>query len=354
MKFRNILVTGGCGFIGTNFIKYVFNVTNFEGRIVNVDKLTYAANPENLCDIQESFPERYFFEKEDICNFERIVEILKKYEIDCVVNFAAESHVDRSIVGPKEFVETNVIGTFTLLESARSQQMEGKNIRFHQVSTDEVYGTLDSTGYFFETSPYAPRSPYSASKASADHLVRAYNNTYNLPITISICSNNYGPFQFPEKLIPLMILNMLEEKPLPVYGDGLHIRDWLYVEDHCSAVWKILNDGKVGETYNIGGENEWQNIDLLRFLCELVASRTNKPKEEYLSLIRFVKDRPGHDRRYAINCSKIKQELGWKQSVDFVLGLEQTVDWYLNNINWVNKVRSGEYLRWIDANYSNR
>lgn len=352
--YQNILVTGGCGFIGTNFIKFVFNKTDFQGRIVNVDKLTYAANPENLRDIEADFPSRYIFEKGDICNLEGMAKIFTKYDVDCVVNFAAESHVDRSIVGPKEFIETNVVGTFVLLESARNKLTKGNFLRFHQISTDEVYGTLGATGYFFETTPYAPRSPYSASKASADHLVRAYHNTYNLPITISICSNNYGPYQFPEKLIPFMILNMLEGRTLPVYGDGQHIRDWLYVEDHCSAVWKILNEGEIGETYNIGGENEWHNIDLVRFLCEIVAIRTNKPKEEYLNLIEFVKDRPGHDRRYAINCDKIKQRLGWKQSVDFPLGLQRTVDWYLNNMNWVNKVKSGEYLRWIELNYANR
>jgi dTDP-glucose 4,6-dehydratase len=352
--YQNILVTGGCGFIGTNFIKFVFNKTDFKGRIVNVDKLTYAANPENLRDIETDFPSRYVFEKGDICDLEKIKRIFTKYNIDCVVNFAAESHVDRSIVGPKEFIETNVVGTFALLEAARDKLAEGGFLRFHQISTDEVYGTLDSTGYFFETTPYAPRSPYSASKASADHLVRAYHNTYNLPITISICSNNYGPYQFPEKLIPFMILNMLEGKSLPVYGDGQHIRDWLYVEDHCSAVWKILAEGEIGETYNIGGENEWHNIDLVQFLCELVAIRTNKPKDEYLNLIKFVKDRPGHDRRYAINCDKIKRELGWSQSVDFRSGLERTVDWYLSNLDWINRIKSGEYLRWIDLNYSNR
>lgn len=352
--YQNILVTGGCGFIGTNFIKFVFNKTDFKGRIVNVDKLTYAANPENLRDVEADFPSRYVFEKGDICNFEEMSRIFTKYDVDCVVNFAAESHVDRSIVGPKEFIETNVGGTFALLEAARNKLAEGNFLRFHQISTDEVYGTLGSTGYFFETTPYEPRSPYSASKASADHFVRAYHNTYNLPVTISICSNNYGPYQFPEKLIPLMILNMLAGQPLPVYGDGQHIRDWLYVEDHCSAVWKILNEGEIGETYNIGGENEWHNIDLVRFLCEIVAIRTNKPKEEYLNLIKFVKDRPGHDRRYAINCHKIKRELGWKPSVDFRSGLEETVDWYLNNLDWVKRVKSGEYLRWLDLNYSNR
>ncbi len=351
---KSILVTGGCGFIGTNFIRFLFDLPDEHFIVVNVDKLTYAANPENLADISHKYSDRYFFEKADICDFPKISNLIDKYEVDTIIHFAAESHVDRSIVGPSDFIRTNVFGTFTLLEVVRQRIEKGKSIRFHHVSTDEVYGSLGPTGYFYESSPYNPRSPYSASKAASDHLVRSYFATYGIPITISICSNNYGPYQFPEKLIPLMILSMLEGKELPVYGDGKNIRDWLYVMDHCSAVWLILNKGKIGETYNIGGENEWENIRLVEYLCELVARRTNVPSNRYKSLIRFVMDRPGHDRRYAINCDKIKTELGWKPTVIFEKGLEMTVDWYLNNLDWLNKVRSGEYIKWIEINYGNR
>jgi dTDP-glucose 4,6-dehydratase len=368
----NILVTGGAGFIGSNFIRYLFEKVNFDGIIVNFDLLTYAGNLKNLEDISEKYSgKNYFFEHGDICDKKRVGEIFDKYDINMVVHFAAESHVDRSILGPEEFVRTNVQGTFTLLEAARTYWLNnnGKsdkakltfNIhnssltkRFHHISTDEVYGSLGDMGYFYETTPYDPRSPYSASKAASDHLVRAYYHTYNLPVTISNCSNNYGPYHFPEKLIPLMILNMLDEKPLPVYGDGKNIRDWLYVEDHCSAVWKILTEGEVGETYNIGGENEWENIKLVNRLCEIVANKMGKDKDYYKKLITFVKDRPGHDRRYAINCDKIKNKLGWKQSVDFEKGLEKTVDWYLNNKEWVETVKSGEYKKWVEMNYDKR
>ncbi len=352
--YQNILVTGGCGFIGTNFIRFLFEQTDFVGRVVNLDKLTYSANPENLDDIALRFPERYIFVQGDICDFDLVRKIFERYEIDCIVNFAAETHVDRSILLPQDFIQTNVYGTFVLLEVARMFHEKGQLKRFHQISTDEVYGALGSTGYFTETTPYDPRSPYSASKAAADHLVRAYFNTYKLPVTISICSNNYGPFQFPEKLIPLMIINMLEGKELPVYGDGLYVRDWLYVEDHCRAIWLVLRAEVEGETFNIGGENEWFNIDLVRYLCTIVASKTNTDPEKYLKTIKFVKDRPGHDRRYAIDCSKIKDELGWKQSVDFAEGLQRTVDWYLSNPEWIQKVTSGEYRKWIDTNYRNR
>lgn len=351
---KSILVTGGCGFIGTNFIRYLFEIDNNDFIVVNVDKLTYAANPENLVDIEKQFPKRYFFERVDICDFQSLRDILEKYEIDTIVHFAAESHVDRSIVGPADFIQTNIVGTFTLLEAVREKLEKGRTIRFHHVSTDEVYGSLGPTGYFYETTPYQPRSPYSASKAASDHLVRAYFTTYGVPITISICSNNYGPYQFPEKLIPLMIINMIEGKELPVYGDGKNIRDWLFVLDHCSAIWLILNKGKIGETYNIGGENEWENIRLVEYLCEIVAKKKDIPSSEFKKLIKFVKDRPGHDRRYAINCDKIKNELGWKPSVDFETGLSLTVDWYLNNIDWLNKVRTGEYLKWIETNYGYR
>lgn len=351
---KSILVTGGCGFIGTNFIRFLFDLPDKDFVVVNVDKLTYAANPENLEDIQNQFPNRYFFEKVDICDQIKILEIIEKYEVDTIVHFAAESHVDRSIVGPSDFIQTNVFGTFSLLEAIRKKFEAGIEIRFHHISTDEVYGSLGPIGYFTETTPYQPRSPYSASKAASDHLVRAYHNTYGLPVTISICSNNYGPYQFPEKLIPLMIINMLEGKPLPIYGDGKNVRDWLFVYDHCTAVWAILTKGKIGETYNIGGENEWENIRLIEYLCEVVASKTGENSSKYKKLINFVKDRPGHDRRYAINCDKIKNELGWSQSVDFETGLDLTVSWYLSHLEWLNKVRSSEYLRWIEINYGRR
>lgn len=355
-KNLKILVTGGAGFIGSNFIRYLFEKVGFEGIVVNLDLLTYAGNLMNLEDIAQRYEgKQYFFEHGDICDKRKVEEIFEKYSINMVIHFAAESHVDRSILGPDAFVRTNVYGTFTLLEVAKKYwngSYEGK--RFHHISTDEVYGSLGETGYFYETTPYDPRSPYSASKAASDHLVRAYYHTYGLPVSVSNCSNNYGPYHFPEKLIPLMILNMLEEKPLPIYGDGRNVRDWLYVEDHCSAVWKIVTEGRVGETYNIGGENEWENIKLVNKLCEIVAMKTGKDNECYKKLITFVKDRPGHDRRYAINCDKIKKELGWRQSVSFDEGLEKTVDWYLNNIRWVDSVKSGEYQHWLNRNYSNR
>ncbi|MCX7680012.1 MAG: dTDP-glucose 4,6-dehydratase [Spirochaetes bacterium] len=355
-NYKAILVTGGCGFIGSNFIRFLLEKVRYDGKIINIDKLTYAGNPENLKDIDERFGgTQYFFERADICNFDAMDDIFRKYQPDCVVHFAAESHVDRSIHGPKEFINTNIVGTFNLLECCRKWwEDDYQSKRFHHVSTDEVYGTLGETGYFYETTPYNPRSPYSASKASSDHLVSAYHHTYGLNVTISNCSNNYGPYQFPEKLIPLMILNMLEERPLPIYGDGKNVRDWLYVEDHCYGVWLVLNKGKNGSTYNIGGENEWCNIDLVNMLCEIVAIKTNKERNYYKNLITFVKDRPGHDRRYAINCDKIKSELGFIQTVDFEKGLQKTVDWYLHNAEWVARVKSGAYLQWIEKNYAKR
>jgi len=306
-KLHHIAVTGGSGFIGSNFIHYLYRESDFKGIIVNIDKLTYAGNPLNLTDIANKYGSKtYFFEKTDICNYEQVRKVFQKYDIDSVVHFAAESHVDRSIFGPRQFIETNILGTFHLLEDAREFWGQRTDTLFHHVSTDEVYGSLGEEGSFSETTPYRPNSPYSASKASSDHLVRAYAHTYGLPVTISNCSNNYGPYQFPEKLIPLMISNMIEEKPLPVYGDGKNVRDWLYVEDHVSAIWTILNRGKTGETYNVGGETEWENIKLVNVLCEKMARRMNKPKDHYARLITFVKDRPGHDRRYAINCNRIK------------------------------------------------
>lgn len=352
-----LLVTGGAGFIGCNFIRFLFEKPDFDGIVVNLDALTYAGNLMNLEDIsRHHLGKRYFFEHADICDKPQVKEIFAKYDINVVVHFAAESHVDRSILGPEEFIRTNVYGTFVLLEEARRFWASSKAgfRRFHHISTDEVYGSLGPTGYFYESTPYDPRSPYSASKAGSDHLVRAYYHTYGLPISISNCSNNYGPYQFPEKLIPLMILNMLEGKALPVYGDGLNIRDWLYVQDHCEAVYKIITEGKEGQTYNIGGQNEWTNIDLVTRLCEIVGRLTDKDPEEYKRLITFVKDRPGHDRRYAINCDKIKEHLNWSPSVSFTEGLTLTVKWYLQNMTWVQKVKSGEYQNWLKQNYSDR
>jgi len=354
-RLKNILVTGGAGFIGSNFIHYVFKNTSFCGKIINVDKLTYAGNLGNLIEIDNKYKkERYFFKKTNICDFGEIKKIFEKYDIDTVVNFAAESHVDRSIYGPKDFVQTNIMGTFNLLEVARDSWRDREGVHFHHISTDEVYGSVEEGKYFLETTAYKPNSPYSASKASSDHLVRAYHKTYGLPVTISNCSNNYGPYQFPEKLIPLMILNILEEKNLPVYGDGRNVRDWLYVEDHCSAVWEILNKGEVGETYNVGGENEWENIKLINYLCEKIAKIKGKDEDYYKKLITFVKDRPGHDKRYAVNCDKIKRELEWIQQYTFEEGLDLTIKWYMDNQDWVERVRSGEYRQWMEKNYEMR
>jgi dTDP-glucose 4,6-dehydratase len=359
----NILVTGGAGFIGSNFIRYVFERTDFKGSLVNYDKLTYAGNLMNLTDIDEKFGRmRYVFEQGDILDYEKVEAVFSKYRINVVVHFAAESHVDRSIYGPKDFVETNINGTFSLLEAARRHWAGRGDVRFHHISTDEVFGSLGDTGYFSETTPYDPRSPYSASKAASDHLVRAYFHTYGLPVTVSNCSNNYGPYHFPEKLIPLVILNAVQGKPLPVYGDGKNVRDWLYVEDHCDAIWLILKKGKTGETYNIGGDCEKQNIDVVKAICAVLEELSPSKQiqnsklriQNYSDLISFVGDRPGHDRRYAINCEKIKNELGWKQDHNFDTGLRQTVAWYLKNSAWVNNIRSGEYAKWIEKNYGSR
>ncbi|KAA0258994.1 dTDP-glucose 4,6-dehydratase [Deferribacter autotrophicus] len=330
MSCKTILVTGGCGFIGTNFIKYVFYDTDFDGIIINIDKLTYAGRKENLIDIETNFKERYIFKKLDICDFAALEDLFTQYKIDCIVHFAAESHVDKSITGPQQFIYTNIIGTFNLLEAIRKYwACSESNNRFIHISTDEVYGSLGQEGYFYESSCYNPRSPYSASKASSDHLVMSYYYTYNLPVIITNCSNNYGPYQYPEKLIPLMILNMLKEKPLPVYGDGQNVRDWLYVKDHCEAIWLVLGNGKVGEKYNIGGENEWRNIDLVNYLCEIVAEKLGKHRDYFKKYITFVKDRLGHDKRYAINCDKIKKELNWSQRTPFDEGISNTVEWYI-------------------------
>jgi dTDP-glucose 4,6-dehydratase len=363
-KLTNILVTGGAGFIGCNFIRFLLEKAGgFSGRVINLDALTYAGNSMSLADIeakhapQGDIKGRYFFEHGDICDRAFVESLFDKYEIDTVVHFAAESHVDRSILGPEAFIKTNVTGTFTLLDVARNAWKDGETRQdtlFHHVSTDEVYGSLGETGYFTEETPYDPRSPYSASKAASDHLAMAYSHTYGLPVTLSNCSNNYGPYQFPEKLIPLMILNMLEGKPLPVYGDGKNIRDWLYVEDHNAAVWTIMRNGKAGETYNIGGENEWENIKLLNVLIDITAVKAKLAPAKLRDAVTYVKDRPGHDRRYAIDCSKIKRELGWKQTVSFEEGLARTVDWYLANPRWIESIRSGEYQRWVEKNYGDR
>ncbi len=310
--------------------------------------------PLSLEDISIKYNDRYFFEKADICDGKKILNILQLYQIDTIIHFAAESHVDRSIFGPADFIQTNIVGTFTLLECAREYWKDRKDVLFHHVSTDEVYGSLGEDGYFTEETPYDPRSPYSASKASSDHLVMAYYHTYGLPITLSNCSNNYGPYHFPEKLIPLMIMNILEGKPLPVYGEGKNVRDWLFVLDHARAIYKIITTSKIGEKYNIGGGEEKRNIDVVNIICEKMAEKLSKPKDYYKKLITFVKDRPGHDYRYAMCYEKIKKELGWEPEVSFEKGIEITIEWYLNNKNWLEKVKSGEYKKWIDKNYNNR
>lgn len=345
-----MLVTGGCGFIGTNFIHYLLNESDYKGRVINVDSLTYAGNPENLKEVQETYGDRYIFVKADICDRKRMDSLFDMYQLDAVCHFAAESHVDRSIVGPDAFIKTNIVGTFNLLEAARNHQ--GQMALFHHISTDEVFGSLGPEGYFSETTPYQPNSPYSASKASSDHLVRAYHETYGLPITISNCSNNYGPYQFPEKLIPLMILNAMEDKPLPVYGDGLNVRDWLFVRDHCTAVWTIMKNGKRGETYTIGGNHEMENIRIVETICDMIdALPAMKGKPSRRTLITYVKDRLGHDRRYAIDASRLQKELGWEPEESFQSGIRKTLKWYLENGPWVEGVKSGAYQDWIREYY---
>ena len=348
---KNIMVTGGCGFIGANFVRYLLKESDFSGRIVNVDKLTYAGNPENLADIEKDYQERYVFIKADICDEKKMAEIFDDYQIDSVCHLAAESHVDRSIVKPDAFIQSNIVGTFNLLELARERQ--DQMVRFHHISTDEVYGSLGKEGYFTETTPYKPNSPYSASKASSDHLVRAYHKTYGLRMTISNCSNNYGPYQFPEKLIPLIILNAFDGKSLPVYGDGRNVRDWLYVRDHCVAIWTIMKNGRTGETYNIGGDNEMENITVVEMICDILDEMDelgdDRPRRD---LITFVKDRPGHDRRYAIDFTKLNQELNWRPEASFETGIRDTIQWYLDNLKWVERVKSGEYQNWIKTHYT--
>lgn len=353
---KNILVTGGAGFIGTNFIYYALKTGSIQ-KLINLDLLTYAGNISNL-DSLENDP-RYRFLQADILNREEVERVLVENEIDTVVNFAAETHVDRSILGPIQFLETNMVGTGCLLEAAR-KAWSGRyedGVRFHHISTDEVFGSLAPTDPpFSETTAYAPNSPYSASKAGSDHLVRAYHHTYGLPVTISNCTNNYGPYQYPEKLIPLVILNCLYGKPIPVYGDGKQIRDWLYVEDHCSAIHLILEKGKVGETYLIGGENQPTNLEIIRTITAMFDElRPNSSWFPHESLIQFVKDRPGHDRRYDMDISKIRRELGWKPSVSLKEGLRATVTWYLEHLDWLeNLSRKPELQAWMEANYSNR
>lgn len=346
---QNMLVTGGAGFIGSAFIRYILkNAPEFKGKIVNYDLLTYAGNPENLREVDQD--PRYIFKQGDIGDETLLESICLTHEIDAIVHFAAESHVDRSILGPQAFIETNVMGTYHILEVVR----RNPHIHLHHISTDEVYGCLGDTGAFTEDTPYKPNSPYSASKASSDHLVRAYNKTYGISTTVSNCSNNYGSYHFPEKLIPLMILNCLQGKPLPVYGKGDNVRDWLYVEDHAEAIWMLLKYGKKGETYNIGGESEWRNIDLIHELIHILAELKDEEESKYLELISFVKDRPGHDFRYAIDCSKMKREIGWKPKHSFREGLRITIQWYLDNQEWVDHIVSGQYMNWMEMNYAHR
>ncbi len=345
-----ILVTGGAGFIGANFLNLLVP-RHPEHRFINLDALTYAANPASLEPIAGRA--NYVFERADLCDGEAVRAVFARHRPDVVVHFAAESHVDRSISGPRAFLRTNIEGTFNLLEASRELWRSGEGL-FHHVSTDEVYGSLGDTGLFTEDTRYDPSSPYSASKASSDHLVRAWGRTFGLPVRITNCSNNYGPLQFPEKLIPLMILNLIERKPLPVYGQGLNVRDWLYVGDHCEAIWTVVQKGKTGATYNVGGRSEQRNIDVVKQLCRIVAEEAGAREAELLGLITYVKDRPGHDLRYAIDCSRIESELGWRPQETFVTGLRKTVRWYLDNQAWVEAVRTGEYRRWIEQNYTAR
>jgi dTDP-glucose 4,6-dehydratase len=357
MSAKTLLVTGGAGFIGTNFVRQILTERP-QWRIVNLDALTYAGNLANFQDLAPDSAARHRFVHGAIQDSALLEQLFSEEAFDAVVHFAAESHVDRSILGPEAFVETNVVGTFRLLEASLSQwQSRGKpkDFCFLHISTDEVYGSLGAEGYFTEESPYDPSSPYSATKAGSDHLVRAYFRTFGLPTIITNCSNNFGPYQFPEKLIPLMILNVIEENPLPVYGDGKHVRDWLYVVDHCNGLLRVIEQGEPGETYNIGGGAERQNIVVVHLLCDLLDARLQRPKSKSSRrLIQFVSDRPGHDRRYAIDASKIKRELGWSPAHDFEEALEATVHWYLDNMDWVEFVRSGEYRKWIEINYGQR
>jgi dTDP-glucose 4,6-dehydratase len=347
---KRVLITGGAGFIGSHVVRrFLRNYPDY--LVVNLDKLTYAGNLENLSDIENE--PNYHFEKADIVDSDAVHTIFTKYQITDVIHLAAESHVDRSIEGPMDFVMTNVVGTVNLLQAAK-ESWKGNDHVFHHVSTDEVYGSLGDEGLFTESTSYDPRSPYSASKASSDHFVMAYFHTYGLPIKMSNCSNNYGSHHFPEKLIPLMIHNIQHNKPLPVYGKGDNIRDWLWVEDHASAIDTIFHRGRIGESYNVGGLNEWTNIELVRFLCQLMDEKLGREKGESEKLITYVTDRAGHDKRYAIDASKLENELNWMPSIKFEEGLSKTVDWYLENQEWVNKVTSGSYKEYYENMYDNR
>jgi dTDP-glucose 4,6-dehydratase len=356
---KHLLITGGAGFIGANFVRHVLNADP-AARITNLDALTYAGSLENLRDLPDET--RHTFVHGSITDRELVTNLLRDTDITHIVHFAAESHVDRSILGPAVFVETNILGTFTLLEAARTvwlgeKKLDPADVRFHHVSTDEVFGSLSADDpAFAETTPYSPRSPYSASKASSDHLVRAYGHTYGLPATISNCSNNYGPYQFPEKLIPLITLNAMSGKPLPVYGDGRQIRDWLYVGDHCEAIWEIVKRGLPGETYNIGGNNQPTNIEIVTTICGLLDEfLPASPNVPHTGLIRHVTDRPGHDRRYAMNIRKIERELGWRPRYALADGLRATVRWYLDHPAWIDAIREQQnYQQWVESNYSSR
>jgi dTDP-glucose 4,6-dehydratase len=356
---HNLLVTGGCGFIGSNFVRYILQ-TDSAVNIINLDKLTYAGSLENIKDL--SAPDRHTFIQGDICDAALINQIFSEHNIDTVAHFAAETHVDRSIHGPAEFIQTNIVGTFTLLEAARSHWLDENTatqgaFRFHHVSTDEVYGTLlPDAPDWTESTPYDPRSPYSAAKASSDHLVRAYHRTYGLPISITNCSNNYGPYQFPEKLIPLFILNAVQGRPLPVYGDGQQIRDWLYVEDHCEAIYRVMTDGVIGQTYNIGGNNQPPNLVIIEQICSILDELLpDSPFYPHKNLIKFVADRPGHDRRYAMDITKISSHLGWQPRKTLASGLRKTITWYLNNPDWVSSVLSDtDFEAWMQKNYTER
>jgi dTDP-glucose 4,6-dehydratase len=348
---KKILITGGAGFIGCHVVKLFVN-KYADYKIYNLDALTYAGNLENLKDVEQAA--NYQFIKGDITDEQFINDLFSEHGFDAVIHLAAESHVDRSILDPLSFVKTNVLGTAVLLNAAKRNWTDKTGKLFYHVSTDEVYGSLGETGFFTEETPYDPRSPYSASKASSDHLVSAYHHTYDLPVVVSNCSNNYGSYQFPEKLLPLMINNIVHSKPLPVYGKGDNVRDWLWVDDHARAIDVIFHQGKLGETYNIGGFNEWKNLDIVHLLCEIMDDKLGREKGESAKLITFVKDRAGHDMRYAIDATKLNKELGWEPSLQFKEGLEKTIDWYLSNSEWIANVTSGNYKQYYNEQYVNR